>query len=85
MHIENVDYSVDGPDGHEHVFGTSGEATVYALANGIRTIDVLCWTRTAAEAAGLLEEYDTDPEHSVTCRYRIDDTGAVVDVLGMIP
>ena len=79
----DVEYMVDTADVTEY-FKTASEAVAFALTTATRTIDVLCWSRAGAVWAGLEEEYDDDPDASVTCRYRIDDTGEVVDVIGRI-
>jgi len=79
----DVEYMVETADGAGY-FKTAADAVAFALTTATRTIDVLCWSRAGAKWAGLEEEYDEDPEASVTCRYRIDDTGEVVDVVGRI-
>ena len=50
-------------------------------------LDLLCYSRAAAHAVGAQDEYDEDPDASITCRmvYYVDLTGAVVvDYVGRI-
>ena len=81
---KDVDFAVDVPGTGEVIYKTWGQAAALAIAYHVHTIDVLCWSRAGAAWAGLADEYDDDPDASVTCRYRIDDTGEVVDVIGRI-
>lgn len=73
---EGLEYAVDDCGGNARIFKTFDKAAGFAVAvaasgkEGV-TIDTLCWSREAAEAAGLEEEYDEDPEASVTCRLEI--------------
>ncbi len=86
MRIKDLEWSVTNPATNtEHCFSDGTEATEFAVRVGARHLDLLCWSAKAAEAIGLKDEYLEDPEHSVTCRYVLDENGTVVDVLGMIP
>ena len=81
----DVEYMVEyGGHYNAEYFKTAADAVAFALTTATRTIDVLCWSREGAVWAGLADEYDEDPEASVTCRYRIDDDGNVSDVVGRI-
>ena len=81
-----LEYAVDDASGHvvRH-FKTFEEASGHAVAlaasgkEGVK-IDTLCWTREAAVFAGLEEEYDEDPDASVTCRLEVS-----VNVVGRVP
>lgn len=80
-----VEYAVDDTSGKEHIFKTFDEAAGFAVAvasSGITTvnIDVLCFTRAGAKFVGLEEEYDEDPEASVTQRIEVS-----VDIIGRVP
>jgi len=80
----DVEYMVETGDYNAEYFKTAADAVAFALTTATRTIDVLCWSRAGAKWAGLEEEYDEDPEASVTCRYRIDKDGNVSDIVGRI-
>jgi len=63
-----VEYQVESES-----FGTFGEAVDYAVSRSLTgvgpvNVDLLCYSRAAAHAAGVLEDYDADPEASVTSR-----------------
>lgn len=60
-------------------FKTFAEAAVHAIGRALSSgepinVDALCWTRAAAHAFGCLDDYDSDPEASVTKRVTINAT-----------
>jgi hypothetical protein len=74
--MDGLEYAVDDAAGKERIFTEFDAAAGFAVAvaaSGKENvhIDTLCWNRAAAVAAGLAEEYDGDPEASVTCRLTI--------------
>lgn len=88
----NIDFQVDF-GGETKTFKSFDEAAGFAVVRAASRftsegpgftseglcIDVLCYTRAAAHSFGCLEEFDRDPEASVTCRLRIKvaDEGSV--------
>jgi len=71
--VTNAEFMVDDCSGQEHAFKTFDEAAGYALIISASTgedvnIDLCCYDRNAAAALGVLEEYDLDPDASVTQR-----------------
>lgn len=76
MPRDDLEYAVDDASGRERIFASFDEAASFAVAISASTdrpvnIDTLCWTRAAAVAAGLEDEYDDDPDASVTQRITI--------------
>lgn len=70
----NLEFQVES-----RTFKTFAEAAVHAIGRALTRgessdVDVLCWTRAAAHAFGCLEDYDSDPEASVTKRVTIKAT-----------
>jgi hypothetical protein len=72
---KDVEYAVDDASGHQRVFKTFDEAAGFAVSlaasSGRVSLDVLCWSKAGAKAVGLEEEYDEDPDASVTSRLEI--------------
>lgn len=60
-------------------FKAFAEAVTHAVGRSLSSgepinVDVLCWSRAAAHAFGCLDDYDSDPEASVTKRVTITAT-----------
>jgi hypothetical protein len=73
---KDLEFAVDDASGHQKTFKTFEEAAGFTIAmassNGSEVnIDVLCWSKAAAKAWGVEEQYEEDPEASVTDRITI--------------
>jgi hypothetical protein len=76
---KDVDYAVDDASGREVIFKTADEAAGFAVSVALSGrspvyIDVLIYSRAGAKFYGgddAVEQYDEDPEASVSERIRI--------------
>lgn len=74
--VKGLEFAVDDSSGRQRIFDTFGEAAAFAItiaaSNGREVnLDVLAWDRKAAKAWGGddgVEEYDADPDASVSDR-----------------
>jgi len=82
--VKDVDFAVNNAAGNERIFETFDEAAGFAVglaASGRENvyIDILCWSRAGAKSVGLAEDYDEDPDASVTQRIEVS-----VNVVGRV-
>lgn len=73
---KDVEWAVDDASGKQRIFKKFDEAAGFAVAiaaSGKPTVnlDTLCYSAAGARFAGLEEEYEEDPEASVTCRLEV--------------